>query len=126
MYYEPKDMLRASVIPVLLGDCSAAHLMAFRIYHRCGIISYICDEKRSLVNYLNPFSRFFHLVSLTEQRTALDTLEYLSSNRDYLPIILPCNEFFQSFVEQNRDFLETRFIISDKASFFTQKPMSVF
>lgn len=126
MRYESKDMLRASVIPVLLGDCPAAHLMAFRIYLKCGIVSYICDERRTVADYLDPFSRFFDLVSLGEQNIALSALDHLSSNRDYLPIIIPCNDYFHNFAAENKEFLEERFILSDRASFFTQKPISIF
>ena len=66
MYYNSKDMLRSSVIPVLLGDNLSAHLMAAKIYLRCGMISYVCDAKMTVADYIDPFSRFFSLVSETD------------------------------------------------------------
>ena len=95
MYYDSKDMLRASVIPVLLGDSAAAHLMAAKIYLRSGIISYICDSRRSFWNYVDPFSRFFSLISSAEEGIVCEALGYLASAKDYLPIIVPCDEYFR-------------------------------
>ena len=125
MGYNKNDMLRESVIPVLLGDSAAAHLLAFRIYLRFGITSYICDSKRGLLGYIDPFSKFFSVGDPAEPRAVLDALDYLSAGKDYLPIILPCCDRFSELTEKNRDFLEARFILSDRASFFNKKPMSV-
>ena len=124
--YDSKDMLRTTVIPVLLGNCATAHLFAARIYLRSGIVSYICDEKRRAVDLVAPFSSFFCLQSRKEPRAILDCLEYLASSKDYLPIILPCNAFYEDFVKAHEDILASRFIISDRKSFLKQKPMSVF
>ncbi len=124
--YNSKDMLRATVIPVLLGDCPAAHIFAAKVYLRCGIVSYVCDEKKKAADIIDPFSKFFCLHSRREPRVILDSLEYLSSVKDYLPIIIPCDKFYKEFTENNKDFLGTRFILSDKEFFFKQKPMSAF
>lgn len=126
MNYDSKDMLRATVIPVLLGDCHTAHRFAASIYFRCGIVSYVCDDKKRLLDLLDPCSRFFRLHSRKEPRVILDSLDYLASVKDYVPIIIPCNSFYEELVRENRDFLEPRFIISDRESFFVQKPMSIF
>lgn len=125
MDYNKKDMLRESIIPVLIGDCPAAHLMAARIYWKFGIISYVCGEKPRLCDRIDPFSKFFALGSAAEPRVMLDSLDYLAASKDYLPILLPFGDLFCDLVEQNRDFLEARFIISDKLSFFTQKPILI-
>ena len=126
MYYNSKDMLRSSVIPVLLGDNLSAHLMAAKIYLRCGIISYVCDAKITVADYIDPFSRFFSLVSETDADIICETLDYLASNKEYLPIIIPCNERYKDLINKRKSFLEPRFIISDKESFFTEPPMSIF
>ena len=125
MDYNRNDMLRESIIPVLLGDCPAAHLMAARIYLRFGIVSYVCGEKPRFADRIDPFSKFFALGSAAEPRVVLDSLDYLASNKDYLPILSPTDEFFCEFVKQNKDFLETGFILSDKKSFFTKKPILI-
>ncbi|MBQ7384858.1 MAG: hypothetical protein IJV72_08735 [Clostridia bacterium] len=126
MYYDSKDMLRQTVIPVLLGDCARAHLFSLKIYFRCGIVSYMCDDKRRAADFINPTTKFFPLYSKKDTRVICDILDYLASVKDYLPIIIPCNEYYREFVRENREFLESRFILSDTESFFKQKPMSVF
>ena len=126
MYYSEKDILRASVIPVLLGSSDEAFRLSWKIYFRSGIISYVCDERRSFSQMLNPFVHFFELGARSEPDILLESLAYFASERDYLPIIVPCNEFYRDFTKQYRDSLETKFIISDSKRFFEEKPMSIF
>ena len=126
VYYDSKNMLRQTVIPVLLGDCARSHLFALRIYLRCGIVSYICDDRRRAADLINPTTKFFSLGSKKDARVICDILDYLASSKDYLPIIIPCNEYYRAFISENREFLEARFILSDTESFFEEKPMSVF
>ena len=126
MYYSSKDMLRASVIPVLLGASPQAFCLAWKIYLRSGIISYICDERQSAAHALNPCSKFFPLISASDPRVMIDVLTYLAAEPDHLPIIIPCNDFYSKFADQNRELLEERFIISDHKRFFDEAPMSVF
>lgn len=126
MDYNSKDMLRSCVIPVLLGDTPSSHLLASKIFLRTGIISYICDSKISFLDYLDPMSKFFLLASESDGDMICTSLAYLSSNKEYLPIIIPCNEYYRSFVDKHKNFLEPRFIISDKVSFFSVPPMSIF
>ena len=126
MFYDTKEMLRKSVIPVLLGDCAAAHALSFRIYFRCGVVSYVCDENRRISDYLNPFSRFFSLICQSDDDVICDALDYLSSKKDYLPVIIPCSDRFRTFVNSHRDFLESRFIIATPETIFKQTPMSIF
>lgn len=125
MDYNKNDMLRESVIPALLGNSAAARFMAFRIYLRYGIISYICADRPRLFDRIDPFSKFFPLHSASEEGVMLEVLDYLARDREYLPVIIPCGEYFENFVEKNREFLEARFIIADRESFFTKKPMSI-
>lgn len=126
MYYSSKDMIRASVIPVLLGASPRAFCLAWKIYLRSGIISYICDERQSAAHALNPCSKFFPLISASDSSVMIDALTYLAADPDHLPIIIPCNDFYRDFTDRNRDLLEARFIISDCKRFFDEAPMSVF
>lgn len=126
MDYNSKDMLRSCVIPVLLGDTPRVHLLAAKIYLRTGITSYICGSKKSFLDYIDPFSKFFSLVSDNDGDIICEALGYLASNKEYLPIIIPCNKPYKAFVDKHQTFLEPRFIISDKESFFSLPPMSIF
>ena len=122
MSYSKRDMLRDTVVPVLLGNSFSAHMLAARIYFLCGVRSYICDDKRRALDFVDPFSLHYSLVARSP--VALCSLDYLAKERELLPIIVPCDEYFADFVSENRDFLETRFVISDKASFFSLSQIS--
>lgn len=122
MSYSAREMLRECVVPVLLGDNFSAHLFAARIYFLCGVSSYVCDDKRRALDFFSPFSRHYSLVARSD--VALEALGYLSSQKELLPIIVPCDKYYTDFVAKNRDFLEARFVISDRESFFSLAQIS--
>ena len=124
MTEEAKNLLRESLIPVLLGDNLKTHLLAMRIYLTCGVVSYICDTKKSLFNALDPFSRYFPLFSSNIDAVALKSLAYAASNTDYLPLLIVCDDKLLPFINDNREFIESRFIISDRSSLFSSSPLS--
>lgn len=119
-----KNMLRDAVIPVLLGDCADSELLALRLYFRLGVTSYVCDTKKSLLSLINPSVRFFPLFVTDTCENALNSLSYISDNTDYLPILVPCTAKYARLIERNRDFFESRFIISDTDSLLLSKPLS--
>ena len=124
MTEEAKNLLRESLIPVLLGDNLKTHLLAMRIYLTCGVVSYICDTKKSLFNALDPFSRYFPLFSSNIDAVALKSLAYAASNTDYLPLLIVCDDKLLPFINDNREFIESRFIISNRSSLFSSSPLS--
>ena len=124
MDYSKQDILRATLVPILLGDSIKAHLLAARIYMRSGISSYVCDDRRRFADFIDPFSRFYSITS--DLGVALAVLGGLFPNDDYLPLLVPCTPMYEKFVAENRDFLESRYIISDSREFFSRKPMSEF
>ncbi len=114
-------VIRSSIIPVLLGNSFSTHILAAKIYLRTGIISYICDEDKLLWDYIDPISRFFPVFCKSFDGVMCEALDYLASNKEYLPIIIPCNDRYQAFVASNIDFLEARFIVATADTFFKQK-----
>lgn len=124
MTEQAKNMLRESLIPVILGDTLRSHLLALRIYLRCGVVSYICDAKKSPLSFIDPFSRYFPLFSNDMGDVALRSLSYVASNTDYLPLLIVCDGRQRDFVLHNREFLEARFIISDSSVLFSDSPLS--
>ena len=124
MTEEAKNMLRESIIPVLLGDNARSHLLALKIYMSCGVVSYICDAKKSPFNAIDPFSRYFPLFSREIDAVALKSLSYAASNTEYLPLLIVCDDRLLPFVSNNREYLESRFIISDRSSLFSSSPLS--
>ena len=124
MTKDAKNMLRDSVIPMLLGDSFAAHWLAFKVYFSCGVVSYVCDSKKSLLSLINPAVRFFPLFVSDSCDSAVFSLSYAADNTDYLPILVPCSDRFSAFVDSYRDHLEARFIVSDRSSLLSSIPMS--
>ena len=124
MTKEAKNMLREAIIPVLLGDCARAHLLALRIYFDCGVVSYVCDTGKSLFSLIDPASRFFPLFSSQSSDVVLDSLAYAAKEAEYLPVLVPCSDKYAELVKENREFLESRFIISDSSSLFSCPPLS--
>ena len=124
MDHSKKDILRTTLVPILLGDTPSAHLLAARIYLRSGISSYVCGEKRRFADLIDPFSSFYQISS--DAGVALLVLGKLFPNSDYIPILVPCNGYYERFVKENREFLESRYIISDRRELFSRKPMSEF
>ena len=119
-----RDMQKEALLPILLGDSFAAHSLSLQIYLRCGVRSYICDSKRGFLSFIDPTSRFFDLISVSEGAAMLCALENIAANTDYLPILVPCGERFCAFVEENIEFLEPRFIIASKNNVFDSAPFS--
>ena len=125
MRKEAKDMLREAVIPMLLGDNARAQLLALKIYLRCGVTSYVCDTKRSLFSLINPAVSFFRLYSDSKDGIAvLEALGYVASNTDYLPMIVACDASFAELIDNNREFFEPRFILTDSVTLFSSSPLS--
>ncbi|MBQ8140646.1 MAG: hypothetical protein IJ038_03005 [Clostridia bacterium] len=113
-----KDAVRSSIIPLLLGDSLSTHRLSAKIYLKTGIVSYVCDENKTLADHISPFSKFFPLFSKNDDEILRGTLDYIASNKEYLPIIIPCSERYTDFVNANLAFLEPRFIISTPEAFF--------
>ena len=116
-----KEAVRTSIIPILLGNSSATHRLSAKIYLRTGIKPYICDEKKIFADYIDPTSRFFPIFSKSNDALLCEILDYISSNSDYLPMIVPCDDRYSRFISENRAFLEQRAIITSESDFFEHK-----
>ena len=119
-----QNMLKDSIIPVILGDNLSAHLLALKIFFRFGVISYVCDVKRSPLSFIDPCTRHFPLFSKSRGGVVLESLAYLSSSPDYLLLLVCCDEELDAVIEQNRNYIEARFIITDKEALFKDSPLS--
>lgn len=123
MRAESKKMLKDSVIPVILGDNAGAHLLALKIFLSCGVVSYVCSAKRSALSFIDPFAKHFPLFCESGSAAALESLTYIASNPDYLPILIPCTKEFSALVSENSELLESRFIISDSDTALRAYPL---
>ena len=121
---DQKWMLKCALLPVLLGDSLSAHALSFKIYARCGVESYVCDAKRSVWSFLDPTSKFFDLISVSEGAALMSALLQIAENTDYLPVLVPMGERFSRFLEEQRDILEPRFIITTKDDIWNSAPFA--
>ena len=121
---DQKWLLKGALLPVLLGDSLAAHALSLKIYAKCGVESLVCDEKQSALSVINPTCRFFDLISATEGAAIMAALSHIAENADYLPVLIPVNERFSRFVEENRESLEPLFIITTKDDVWNSAPFS--
>ena len=119
-----KTMQREALLPILLGDSFAAHKVAVKLYLRVGVKSYVCDSRRGFWSFIDPASSFFDLISVKEGIAVRSALDAISKNKDYLPVLVPCNAHFEAFVKENIDFLEPRFILASKEDIFRSAPIA--
>ena len=124
MRAESKKMLKDSVIPVILGDNAGAHLLALRIFLSCGVVSYVCSAKRSFLSFIDPFAKHFPLFCESGSTAALESLFYIASSPDYLPMLIPCTKEFSALISENSELLESRFIISDRQTALSSSLLS--
>ena len=119
-----KEMLRKTLIPVLLGGNRRSFAISSRLWFFHGLRSYICDSKRRFFAVMDPLVTAFELFSDTDDDMIFEALCYISDNTDYLPILVPCSQKFELFVKRNAERLETRFIISSAEELFSTAPLS--
>ena len=113
---DQKWMLKGALLPVLLGDTPSAHLLSLKICARCGVRSLVCDERRSVLSIIDPTSRFFDLISVTEGAAVMACLSQIAESTDYLPVLIP--------MEENRESLEPVLIITSKDNVGNSAPFA--
>lgn len=121
-----QKILRAHLMPILLGDSPQARRMSWRILWQCGIVSYLCDRKKSLTASLTPTCRFFPIPGTDAQDMTVLALSYLASNPEFLPILIPCTEAYEAYLTQYATLLEGRFLIRTPQQLLTLPPLSRF
>ena len=122
MYTAQNDVLRSSLLPILLGDSRAAHALSFKIYIRCGVRSCICDSRSSFLDLIDPSSSFFDMISDSEDAVLLEGLRYIAEESDYLLVLVPCSERFERLISEHREFFESRFILRTRENLFNSEP----
>ncbi len=102
----------SSVLPILLGCGKTSIKVAWRLFAKYGVISTVLDIKRSPWMLLTPFSTFRRLPETDYDEILMMSLEKMADEYgDMTCLIVPCEEFFEGFVERNLPILEKRLII---------------
>ena len=110
-----KNTSRGDLIPVLLGLSSNTLETAKSLYQRCDAVSHVfCG----LVPFPFRFSIYmkFHRVGHTKkERLMVQALLDFSNqigNQDTILYLIPCTREYIEMIKQNRDILESRFVIA--------------
>lgn len=119
-----KEMLRQSIIPILLGHSPTAFALSLKIYKKCRIRSYLCCAGTGVLALLCPTLEHFPLYSKDDFDVQLHSLEYIADAQEFLPVLIPCNEYFRRAVQERREYLERRFILTTPEKIFDAKPFS--
>ena len=118
------EMLRQSVIPMLLGSTPTAFALSLKIYRKCGVRSYLCSAGTGVLALLCPTLEHLPLFSKYDFDIQLKSLEYVADAQEFLPVLVPCNEYFRRVIQENREYLEKRFILTTPEKIFDAKPFS--
>ena len=113
-----KDVLSGELIPVLLRISAEANETAHRMFRQYGVISHVFCDRIPLTMRLSLCMKF-HTIRHTAKeelmlRALIDFSEQLE-NADVILYLIPCTEAYTHLVWQNRDLLESRFVIADKS-----------
>lgn len=111
------DILSGELIPVLLGLSPEAGETAHRMYRQYGVVSHVFCEKIPLPRRLTLCMKY-HIIRHTAKerlmvRALIDFAEQLG-NADVILYLIPCTEGYANMVWENREILESRFVIADK------------
>lgn len=117
-----RQMLKESIIPILLGSGRTAYSLASKIFWRYGIRSYICSYGKGFRSLFSPAHEHFPLYSKDDFDVQLKSVEYIADSQEFLPILVPCDDHFLRQTEARREYLESRFIVATPEALFQTKP----
>ena len=107
-----REEVRASVIPVLLGDGAKASRLASRLYTGLGIVSLRLGRHRRLSDLLG-LSCVFRRASVHDRLLCEQLLAIAEEFEGYLLWLIPTDEASRQRVAAMGEELESRFIIRE-------------
>ena len=112
------DILSGELIPVLLGISPEVSETAHRMYRQYGVVSHVFCDKIPLAMRLSLCMKFHVIRRTTDQRLltqALNDFAEQLGNADVILYLIPCTEEYAAMVWEQREDLERRFVIADRA-----------
>lgn len=101
-------------LAVILGDGATARLYALALRMLCGVDTVICDTQKSGFRFVFPFGSFYSLTHSDQPRILFEELCHISSlGRGTLMFLAVGGKRYGELIQQIRDDIESRFIISD-------------
>ena len=113
-----KEALTGDLVPVLLGTSPETQETAQRLFRQYGVVSHVFCEKIPLPLRLSLSMKFHPIPTTSGEQLMLQALLDFSSqleHADVIPYLIPCTEHYAHLVWQNRDTLECRFLLADRA-----------
>ncbi len=119
-----RDEARLYFVPYILGNSRAAHRLAAKIHRKFGIISVICDDRRSVLDLLDLTSRTVVLSATDSSRLLAEQLISLAQqNCCTLPLLIPTDGKYASTIQAEREMLERTFVFADADRLFESSPL---
>ncbi len=108
-----KEVFRDTVVPVILGNDLRAHLLSLRLNTKRGLSSVLCGSRRNLLDILDLSCGYLSL-SKDRSRLSLEQLIDFSDRwNECILVLIPLTDADRSFLEENREALECRYLICE-------------
>jgi hypothetical protein len=116
MDYIAADILAGELTPVMVGLSTDTVELARRMHEKYGVVSHVFCEKAPLLLRLSLFMKF-HIVQHTKNEhlmvQALTDFADPIRHADLILYLLPCSEEYVSMIWENREILESRYVIAE-------------
>jgi len=107
-----RTTIMMSVKPLLLGNSAKSLKIAFSLFLRYSLSSYIFVKDIPFFYRFIPFVSCLRLSESSDDRFVFMSIEHFT--REYgesTYLLIPCTEKYRDFVDNNREILENKFII---------------
>ena len=118
------QMLRDCLFPVLLGSNTLCHSTVRQMQKRFGADCTVLTGKRALTLRFVPGVRLIEAAPTLPDGALLSVLRDVEGeSRFSIPLLVICDRAYAAFVERNRPWLASRFIIREvgELDFITEK-----
>ncbi|MBE6534295.1 MAG: hypothetical protein E7678_04925 [Ruminococcaceae bacterium] len=113
-------------VPFLLGNNSLSHKLSRKIYRKYKIVCFILDKKQTFADIFDFSSRFINIGKSENGELISSQLIYLANQNEYtLPLLIPCSQDYRSITENNREMLESVFVITNADDVLKTSPLNI-
>ncbi|MBQ9098801.1 MAG: hypothetical protein IJY50_05165 [Clostridia bacterium] len=110
------DLLRDCLYPVLLGSNTQCHATVRRIQKRFGSDCIVLTGKRALTLRFMPGVRLIDAAPGLSDDLLLTVLQDVECESALaIPLLVVCDKAYEPFVQRNRMWLESRFVLRHAA-----------
>ena len=110
-----KNTSRGDLIPVLLGLSTRTLEHAKSLYQRCDAVSHVFCGLVPLPFRFSIYMKFHRVGHTHREELMLQALLDFSNqigNQDTILYLIPCTREYAEMIKQNRELLESRFVIA--------------